>query len=467
MPAPVRRRRGLLMLTLQAGHLFPSPHWFPFAGIFFSAHIFPIMREKTDSSEQQPGIRINKYLALCGYESRRHADKLVEEGVVEINGKRVDTPGVRVMPGDYVKVNGKHAVPKEGITLLLNKTRGFICSRRRQNKESTVYDLLPLQYRHVNYVGRLDTESEGLLLLTNKGELGQQVAHPSNGVEKEYWVTLDQPYEDKDLLQMLRGLRLPDGQQAKAKQVARLSPRRAVVVLDQGIKRQVRQMFACMGYHVQKLVRVRIGSLWGGDLLPGHCIELTPEQEKLAFTNPRPRKGLLDAKHAFPVNKSLSPDHISEELDATTTRRAIEETGNYHFDPADFESEEEEARYSHKASGGNRKDYPRRGDSKDGMKRPFRKHLRHPYDRNESHTFPKREGDGGRRPLREYGRGKGSHPFRASKETPRDGEFTRSFSGGSRQQPARPGRITRPGRTGMPHRGGAPGAFPRKKYGAR
>ena len=132
------------------------------------------MSEESTSPEQS-GIRINKYLALCGYESRRHADQLVAEGAVEINGKRVEAPGVRVMPGDYVKVRGKRAVPKEGITLLLNKTRGVVCSRLRQGKENTVYDLLPPQYRHVNYVGRLDTDSEGLLLLTNKGNLGQQV----------------------------------------------------------------------------------------------------------------------------------------------------------------------------------------------------------------------------------------------------------------------------------------------------
>lgn len=421
------------------------------------------MSEETISPEQS-GIRINKYLALCGYESRRNADKLVKEGSVEINGKRVDSPGARVMPGDYVKVRGKHAVPKEGITLLLNKTRGFICSRRRQNKENTVYDLLPLQYRHVNYVGRLDTDSEGLLLLTNKGDLGQQVAHPSNGVEKEYWVTLDQPYEDKNLLQMLRGLRLPDGQQAKAKQVARLSPRRAVVVLDQGIKRQVRQMFACMGFHVQKLVRVRIGSLWGGDLLPGHCIELTPEQEKLAFTNPKRRKGLLDAKLAFPVDRAASPKQLSGKLDSKAARKAIEETGHYHFNPADFEDEEDESRYSHKLSGEGRKDYRQKRNSESGEKRPPRGQFRRPsFDRNKVHSSPGREGERDRRSFRKHGGEKSSRPFHAREDGrgSRGGKFTRSHSGESRY------RGGQSGRPNAPRQNGSFKTSARKKYDAR
>lgn len=421
------------------------------------------MSEDSTSSPEKEGIRINKYLALCGYESRRHADSLVAEGAVEINGKRIDTPGVRVMPGDYVKVNGKRAVPKEGITLLLNKTRGVVCSRCRQGKEETVYELLPQQYRHVNYVGRLDTDSEGLLLLTNKGDLGQKVAHPSNGVEKEYWVTLDQPYDDKNLLQMLRGLRLPDGQQAKAKQVARLSPRRAVVVLDQGIKRQVRQMFACMGFHVQKLVRVRIGSLWGGDLPPGRCIEITPEQEKLAFTNPRRRKGLLDAKHAFPADKPASPEQLFEKLDPQAARNSIEEVGHYHFNPEDFEREEEEVRYSHKDSKGSRRDY-RRGEKDGGGKRPFNRHPGRPFHRNEMHAHRKNDGGEGQHFLRKRGNGKSPRRFHSveGERTPRGGKSMRSYSATPHHRGAHSGR------TNAPRKGSSAGKFsPRGKYGAR
>lgn len=295
-----------------------------------------------DPSPRDEGIRINKYLASCGFESRRNADKLIKQGRVAINGKVVDSPGVRVLPGDFVKVDGHRAEPREPITILLNKPRGYICSRLRQTPEKTVYDLLPPKYRHVNYVGRLDVDSEGLLLLTNKGDLGNKIAHPHLGVEKEYWVTVDQPLRNRALIQLLKGVRIPEGQ-VKAKYISRLSPRRASIVIEQGLKRQIRQMLACLGYRVRKLVRVRIGSLWGGDLMPGHVTVLTPEQERLALTNPsKRRKGLVGYAQAFPSSETtISAEQLRSELDEKAARRAIEEEAHYRFNPADFETEQE------------------------------------------------------------------------------------------------------------------------------
>lgn len=360
----------------------------------------------TDDATQAPlseGIRINKYLASCGYESRRKADQLIAEGAVEINGKRVEAPGARVMPGDYVKVNGKRALPKEEISILLNKPRGFVCSRDAQGSEGTVYDLLPAKYRFVNYVGRLDADSEGLLILTNKGALNQRLGHPTGGIEKEYWVTLNQPYENSVLLQLLKGVRIPEGQ-AKAKYISRLSARRACVVLEQGLKRQVRQMFACLGFRVRKLVRVRIGSLWGGDLAPGHAMLLTEEQEKLAGTNPAPRKGMISAAQAFPSSGSLSQEQIDKALDEKAARKALEEETDYVFNPADFETEEEaepaafrswddddDEAYSPSA--------PKRSRSREGDRPAFR--GRSPRDREERFERRGSRFSGERRPRRE------------------------------------------------------------------
>lgn len=288
------------------------------------------MTELSSYPEAPEGsVRLNKFLASCGYESRRAADRLIAAGRVEVNGKAVDTPGLRVLPTDFVKVDGRHATPKEEVVILLNKPRGYVCSREAQGAEGTVYDLLPPKYRYANYVGRLDADSEGLLIFTNNGTLGQSIGHPSGGIEKEYWVTLDQAFDHQVLIQLLKGLRIPEGQ-AKAKYVSRLSARRACVVLEQGLKRQIRQMFACMGLRVKKLVRVRIGSLWGGDLEPGGAMLLTPEQVQLATTNPKRRKGLVGAKQAFRTRQIPASGQIparEEELDA--------------FDPADFETEEE------------------------------------------------------------------------------------------------------------------------------
>lgn len=288
------------------------------------------MQESEYPAAPEGSVRLNKFLASCGYESRRAADRLIAEGRVEVNGKVVETPGLRVMPTDFVKVDGRHATPKEEIVLLLNKPRGFVCSRENQGAIGTVYDLLPPKYKHVNYIGRLDTDSEGLLLFTNSGALSQRIAHPGSGIEKEYWVTLDQAFDNSVLIQLLKGVRIPEGQ-AKAKYISRLSARRACVVLEQGLKRQVRQMFACLGLRVRKLVRVRIGSLWGGDLEPGRTELLTPEQIELATTNPRRRKGLIGAKQAF------KPRSTEEEGKPDTT----DEDEGYIFNPADFETEEE------------------------------------------------------------------------------------------------------------------------------
>ncbi len=301
----------------------------------------------TDNNSQdypaapEGSVRLNKFLASCGYESRRAADRLIAEGRVEVNGKAVDTPGLRVLPTDFVKVDGHHATPKEEVVLLLNKPRGFVCSREAQGAAGTVYDLLPPKYRYANYVGRLDADSEGLLIFTNNGSLSQSIGHPNGGIEKEYWVTLDQAFDNSVLIQLLKGVRIPEGQ-AKAKFVSRLSARRACVVLEQGLKRQVRQMFSCLGLRVKKLVRVRIGSLWGGDLEPGSVELMTPEQIKLATVNPRRRKGLIGAQQAFRPRHTEKPEAAAGE----------DEDDNYEFNPADFETEEEALESSTKFTDG-------------------------------------------------------------------------------------------------------------------
>lgn len=156
---------------------------------------------------------------------------------MEVNGKVIDTPGMRVTEKGFVKVDGRHMTPMEEVVVLLNKPRGYVCSREAQGAIGTVYDLLPPRLRHLNYVGRLDADSEGLLIMTNKGELTQTLSHPTGGIEKEYWVTVDQNFDNSVLMQFLRGVRIPEGN-AKAKYVCRASARRACVVLEQGLKRR-------------------------------------------------------------------------------------------------------------------------------------------------------------------------------------------------------------------------------------
>ncbi len=356
----------------------------------------------TDNNAYPPApegsVRLNKFLASCGYESRRAADRLIAEGRVEVNGKAVDTPGLRVLPTDFVKVDGRHATPKEEVVLLLNKPRGYVCSRDAQGAIGTVYDLLPAKYRYANYIGRLDADSEGLLIFTNNGTLSQSIGHPTGGIEKEYWVTLDQAFDSSVLIQLLKGVRIPEGQ-AKAKYVSRLSARRACVVLEQGLKRQVRQMFSCLGLRVKKLVRVRIGSLWGGDLEPGHATLLDAEQVALASTNPRRRKGLMGAKQVFKPRTS-APQQGENSRD---------EEEDYVFNPADFETEEEALESATKFTDGEAFEPER-----ENARRPFGKAPR-----------SKRDSFGGRDDERRGG-------FRGERRSFGDGERRGGFRGGFR-----------------------------------
>ncbi len=354
-------------------------------------------------------VRLNKFLAMCGYESRRAADRLIAEGRVEVNGKAVDTPGLRVMPTDFVRVDGRRAVPQEEVVILLNKPRGYVCSREAQGAIGTVYDLLPPKYRHANYVGRLDADSEGLLIFTNNGSMSQNLAHPSGGVEKEYWVTLDQAFDSSVLIQLLKGVRIPEGQ-AKAKYVSRLSARRACVVLEQGLKRQVRQMFACLGLRVKKLVRVRIGSLWGGDLEPGHCQLMSAEQIEQAGTNPRRRKGLVGAKQVFKPRQNPVQTKAADDDD----------DDNYVFNPADFETEEEALGVATKFTEGEAYE-PEREDSR----RPFGRAPRN--RRDDSRSFGGERRSSGER--RNFGERRSFDGERRSSGERRNFGERRSFDG--------------------------------------
>ena len=214
------------------------------------------------------GTRLNKYLASCAVGSRRKCDELIQAGRVEVNGSPCINMGTRIVPGDHVRVDGKRVSPKETVTVAFHKPRGFVCTREDELGRDTIYALLPESLKSLHHVGRLDLDSEGLLILTNDGDLSQQLMHPSKSVEKEYLVTSNQAFENEHLDQFLAGVYTPEGK-LKAKAIERLSPRRIKVVLDHGAKRQIRVMFDSLGYQVTKLLRVRIGGLWLGDLESG------------------------------------------------------------------------------------------------------------------------------------------------------------------------------------------------------
>lgn len=223
------------------------------------------------------GTRLNKFLASCAVGSRRKCDELIQSGRVEVNGSPCLNLGTRIGPGDHVRVDGKRVSPKESLVVAFHKPRGFVCTREDELRRETIYDLLPPALRSLHHVGRLDRDSEGLLILTNDGDLSQRLMHPSKSVEKEYLVTANQAFENQHLDQFLEGIHTPEGK-LRAKAIERLSPRRIKVILDHGVKRQIRVMFEALGYQVTKLLRVRVGGLWLGDLEPGRVAVLQPHE---------------------------------------------------------------------------------------------------------------------------------------------------------------------------------------------
>jgi 23S rRNA pseudouridine2605 synthase len=222
-------------------------------------------------------LRLNRFLAAAGFGSRRHCDELIAAGRVAINGKTCTDFSAQPGARDHVKVDGKlvHVAPL--LTVMLHKPAGFVSTRRDPHVRDTVFDLLPPKFSRLFNIGRLDAPTEGLLLLTNNGDLAQHLTHPRFKVEKEYEVTLDRPWDPALTPKLLRGIVL-DGRRARIARLHSISPMRLGVVLRQGINRQVRRMFEALGYHVKRLVRVRIGSLRLGDLPQGHWRALTKRE---------------------------------------------------------------------------------------------------------------------------------------------------------------------------------------------
>ncbi len=222
-------------------------------------------------------MRLNRYLASAGFGSRRGCEELIRTARVTINGQVCTNLATEVSDDDFVKVNGKRAVAEKLLYVLINKPRGYLCTAADTHERRTIFDLLPRGWPRIFHVGRLDKESEGLLILTNDGELSLHLTHPRFKIEKEYEVLLDRPLEGEAREKLLKGVRI-EGGRAKAELVRVISPTVIRVVLKQGLKRQIRLMFRALGYEVKELVRFRIGSLHLGEMRPGEWRFLTAKE---------------------------------------------------------------------------------------------------------------------------------------------------------------------------------------------
>src|ERR1700720_3161787 len=219
-------------------------------------------------------MRLNRFLAAAGVGSRRQCDELIAAGRVSINGRVCTNFSAQPSERDHVKVNGKLVHPERAMTIALHKPAGFVSTRSDPHTRDTIFDLLPAKFPRLFNIGRLDAPSEGLLLLTNDGELAQRLTHPRYKIDKEYEVILDRSWNPALTTKLMHGIFL-EGQSAQIARLHPITPTRLRVVLRQGINRQIRRMFDAVGFKVKRLTRTRIGNLRLGDLPRGHWRALT------------------------------------------------------------------------------------------------------------------------------------------------------------------------------------------------
>ena len=220
--------------------------------------------------------RVQKVMARIGVGSRRASEILISEGRVTVNGEVIEL-GARVGPGDELAVDGiVYSTRPDAVMYLLNKPAGVVTTASDPQGRPTVVELVPDDPR-VHPVGRLDLDTEGLLLLTNDGELTHRLTHPSYGIEKEYLAHVDGSPSRQALRRLRAGVDLDDGPTAPAK-VSQLEPGVLRITIHEGRNRQIRRMLEAVGHPVQRLVRTRIGPISDARLRPGQSRKLSGDE---------------------------------------------------------------------------------------------------------------------------------------------------------------------------------------------
>lgn len=226
--------------------------------------------------------RLQKIIAQAGVCSRRKAEQYILDGKVMVNGKAANELGVKADPErDRISVAGLLLKSQRNIYILLNKPKGYICTSEDTHSRKKVIDLIKGVKERLFTIGRLDKDTEGLLLLTNDGNFAHHLMHPSFEIKKVYQVILDKGCALADIKRLEKGIVI-DGKKTKACQINLLAKSGKVLVLTihEGRKRQIRQMFFCFGYEVVDLKRIKYGSLTLGNLKTGHFRFLTGQEIK-------------------------------------------------------------------------------------------------------------------------------------------------------------------------------------------
>ena len=224
-------------------------------------------------------IRLQKILSTAGVSSRRAAERLMAEGRVSVNGETITELGSRADPDhDDIRVDGRRVrVATRRLYVLLNKPRGYVTTRSDPEGRRTVLDLLPRVREYLYPVGRLDYDSEGLLLLTNDGDLAARLMHPRHEIARTYHARVRGVLDDAALTRLARGIVI-DGRRTRPAKVRRLAPSTIEITIHEGRSRQIRKMCEAVGHSVSRLQRVRFGPLTDPTLPAGASRELTTRE---------------------------------------------------------------------------------------------------------------------------------------------------------------------------------------------
>nr|WP_072537316.1 pseudouridine synthase [Anaerococcus mediterraneensis] len=224
-------------------------------------------------------MRINKFIAQSGYTSRRKADLLIKNGKVRVNGKNISEPGMIVDKNDLVEIEGKKLVLEDKFYIKLYKPVSFITSNYDPYNDKDLNDLVNIEQRFFA-AGRLDKDSEGLLIITNDGEFTNNIIHPRFKLEKEYIVKTDKALSKDQIKKFCQGLNIGNGEITSDSKIKLIGKNTYRVIIHQGYNRQIRRMFDYFGSKVISLKRIRIGSIKLGDLKKKEYRYFTKEEMK-------------------------------------------------------------------------------------------------------------------------------------------------------------------------------------------
>ncbi len=223
-----------------------------------------------DDAGKADGMNLTKRLSTAGIASRRKAAELIKDGKVTVNGKVETNPATVVGPADQIRVEGSSvAGTEEHVYIMLNKPRGYVCTNDDPHAKKKALDLIQLRHPvRLFSAGRLDKDSEGLIIFTNDGDFAARLTHPRNGIVKTYALSAEHPFTDEELQQMVDGVE-HDGETLSAEEVWQTGKRKYMILLAEGKNREIRRIVEALGNRTKRLERMAIGDLRRGMLKPG------------------------------------------------------------------------------------------------------------------------------------------------------------------------------------------------------